>query len=113
MIKNIKFLANKSFCYRQLSIARNYNYNYNYNYNNDFYKIIDNNNEVKYNKKFKYFYEEKKPFYKKKHLHYIANDLGSICHICKGSGWITNNNINNVYNFGYDKCNLCNGTGFY
>ena len=105
MIKALKFINNPNHC-RALSVA--------INYNDDFYKIIDNNNEVKYNKKLKYFYEEKRPFYKKKHLdHIIANDLYSICHICKGCGWITNNNINNGFNFGYEKCNLCNGTGFH
>lgn len=106
MIKALKFI-NKPNSYRQLSLAVNY-------CNNDFYKIIDESNEIKYNKKLKYFYEEKKSFYTKKHLdHIIANDLCSICHICKGSGWITNNNINNGLNFGYSICELCKGTGFH
>ena len=51
MIKALKFINNPNHC-RALSVA--------INYNDDFYKIIDNNNEVKYNKKLKYFYEEKK-----------------------------------------------------
>lgn len=69
---------------------------------------------IKYNKQLKYLYEEKKAYYSKKHYnHIINNDLCCICHICKGCGWITNNNINNGLNFGYEKCYLCNGTGFH
>ena len=112
MIKVLKYFNNNSKSCRHLSLAINHNYNYNYDY--DFYKIIDQSNEIKYNKKLKYFYEEKKSFYTKKHLdHIIVNDLCCICHICKGCGWITNNNINNGLNFGYEKCYLCNGTGFH
>ena len=106
MLKNIKFLANKNSHYRRFSLAVKYN-------NNNFCKLLDESNEIKYNKELKYFYEEKTPFYTKKHLdHIIANDLCSICHICKGCGWITDNNVNNGLNFGFKICKSCKGTGF-
>lgn len=83
--------------------------------------------EIKYNNQLKYFYETKEKFYNKKCLkHIIVNDLGSKCHICKATGWVTNNKIlkynnknnnnnnNSTYtsNFEYSLCILCNGTGF-
>lgn len=108
MIKAVKFINNQNNC-RTLSVALNYKYN-----TENFDMLLDDNYKIKYNKKLKYFYEEKKEFYSKKHLdHIIANDLCSICHVCKGSGWITNNNINNGLNFGYKICELCKGTGFH
>jgi DnaJ-class molecular chaperone len=108
MIRGFKFVNNPN-NYRALSVAKNYKYN-----TEKFDLLLDDTYEIKYNKKQKYFYEEKIPFYKKKDLnHIIINDLSSVCHVCKGSGWITNNNINNGFNFGYEKCNLCNGTGFH
>ena len=108
MIRGFKFVNNPN-NHRALSVAINYKYN-----TEKFDLLLDDTYEIKYNKKQKYFYEEKRPFYKKKHLnHIIINDLSSICHVCKGCGWITNNNVNNVFNFGYEKCNLCNGTGFH
>lgn len=108
MIKALKFI-NKPNNFRTLSVAVNYKYN-----TEKFDTLLDNTNEIKYNKKQKYFYEKKKSFYTKKHLdHIIANDLCSICHICKGSGWITNNNVNNGLNFGFTICQSCRGTGFH
>ena len=108
MIRGFKFVNNPN-NYRALSVAINYKYN-----TEKFDLLLDDTYEIKYNKKQKNFYEEKRPFYKKKHLnHIIINDLSSVCHVCKGCGWITNNNVNNVFNFGYEKCNLCNGTGFH
>ena len=81
--------------------------NYKYNRQNFITLISDN-------KQLKYFYEEKKLFYKQKHkVHTIENDLSCRCHVCKGSGWITNNNISNGFNFGYERCYLCSGMGFY
>ena len=48
MIKALKFI-NNPIHYRALSAS--------INYNDDFYKIIDESNEIKYNKKLNYFYE--------------------------------------------------------
>jgi len=41
----------------------------------------------------------------------IKNDPCSICDLCKGYGYIKINNLNNYFDFGYEKCYKCNGTG--
>lgn len=66
--------------------------------NDDYYDI-----EIRYNKKYKYFYEE---------LVQIESNF-TPCQICKGSGWIVDKNCKKLTNnFNYKLCNNCLGKGY-
>tara|TARA_Y100000389_G_C17201276_1_gene383778 strand:- start:251 stop:484 length:234 start_codon:yes stop_codon:yes gene_type:complete len=41
----------------------------------------------------------------------IKNNYCSICDLCKGYGYTKSNNLNIYFDFGYEKCYKCNGTG--
>ena len=59
--------------------------------------------EIRYNKKYKYFYEVIVP---------IESSL-TPCPICKGSGWIIDKNCKKfTNNFNYKLCNNCIGKGY-
>tara|TARA_B110000971_G_C19776474_1_gene393287 strand:- start:119 stop:379 length:261 start_codon:yes stop_codon:yes gene_type:complete len=69
--------------------------------------------EYKYNKKYNMYYERVKINLNKKEIvNNIYPEPGNMCSKCKGCGWITNNKINNGFNFGYDICKICRGTGY-
>ena len=69
--------------------------------------------EYKYSKIYNIYYETNKiNLNKKQILNNIYPDTGSMCTKCKGCGWITNNKINNGFNFGYDICKVCRGSGY-
>ena len=81
-------------------------------------KEITHNNDYRYNKKLKYFYEVNEFYIEKKNI----NQTSSQCYICKGKGWTLKqlhvikqlekkNNYYSGYNNYYDLCIKCNGTG--
>jgi DnaJ-class molecular chaperone len=65
--------------------------------------------DYKYNKKYNLYYETLSINLNKKNIY---PETGNMCSKCKGCGWITNNKKNNGFNFGYDICKICRGTGY-
>lgn len=69
--------------------------------------------EYKYSKKYNLYYETHNINLNKKNIiNNIYPETGNMCSKCKGCGWITNNKKNNGFNFGYDICKICRGTGY-
>lgn len=69
--------------------------------------------EYKYSKKYNLYYETHNINLNKKNIiNNIYPERGNMCSKCKGCGWITNNKKNNGFNFGYDICKICRGTGY-
>ena len=66
-------------------------------------KIDNYDTEIRYDKKYKYFYEVIVP---------IESSL-TPCPLCKGSGWIIDKNCKKLtYNFNYKLCSNCHGKGY-